>query len=730
MNTTLRSRLSLYAIAAMLAASTAAYSLGLRSSRKLDKNETRAAVTVLTASILQNSQFAHHELDDELAGKFLDRYLDSLDSSHMNFLQSDVAEFAKYRRHLAQDIRNEGDTAPAKIIFKRYMDRLEQRADYIDELLKTETFDFTKDESFRYDRKNAPRPVNIEAAHDLWHQQLRFEYLQEKLAGKTEEQIAKTLRRRSNLMAQTMRKLNDQSVLELYLNALAHVYDPHSDYMGREEYDSFSSAMNLSLVGIGATLESEDGYCKVHDVVAGGPAARGGLLKSGDRIVGVAQGSNKEFTDLVNMPLPQAVDLIRGAKGTTVKLSIIPAGAADTVRKTIAIVRDEVKLEEQQAKASVIDLPGADGKPRRVGVIDLPGFYSGDSGGKGASASATADVSKLVRKLKEEHIAGLVLDLRHNGGGSLEEAINLAGLFLPHGPIVQTRTVDGRIKVSNDHRGSKIYDGPLVVLTSRLSASASEIVAGALQDYGRAVIVGDSSTFGKGTVQTIVPLTGILRQDGMIPGEDPGALKVTISKFYRPSGKSTQLEGVKADIVLPSPTDTVEIGESELDNPLPWDTIAAASFKPDDRVHPVLDELRSRSIARVNKKTDFIDLKKELDLVRKNRESKTVSLNETTRRQEKDAAKERAAARDKARLAHAATAPPIYEITVKNASRPGLGEPVKSTKKAPKGRKTGDDEEETETTPADDILLTEAERIAIDYSDLLAHDKAPAVTQR
>ncbi len=718
------------AISASLIVSATAFSL--RSSETLDATETKAAVTAITTKILESSQFAHQRLDDALAGKFLDRYLDALDGGRMVLLQSDVAEFSRFRAQLAQATRRSGDTSPANTIFERYLERLDQRAAFVAELLKTEKFEFTSDERYHYDRKDAPRPLDLAAAQQLWRQQVRYEYLQEKLADKKDADIAQTLSKRSARLVQTMRKLSPNAVLELYLNALAHVYDPHSNYLGREQLANFNIGMNLSLVGIGATLQTEDGFCKIRELVAGGPAARSGQIKNGDRIVGVAQGEGQEFTDLVDMPLPQAVDLIRGAKGTTVRLSIIPAGAADAaVRKTVSIVRDEIKLEDQQAKARVVDLPVEGGGTKRVGVIDLPSFYASE--GKGGR-SATADVAKLIRKLKQENVTGLILDLRRNGGGSLEEAINLTGLFIPSGPVVQTRTMEGRVEVGADRDGATLYDGPLLVLTSRFSASASEIVAGALQDHGRAVIVGDTSTFGKGTVQTMIPLDRVMKQEGLTPSEDPGALKVTISKFYLPSGKSTQLAGVKSDIILPSISDALEVGEIELENPLPWDTIRGLELAGENRVGPYLSALRARSAERIAKNVEFAEMQKDRAQIRKNRETKSVSLSEAERRREKAENEARAEARKNERLARTDTAPTTYEVTLKNVTQPGLGEPLKNPKPlgqtAFKAPTPASDEDAEDNTPADDTLLREAQHILTDYTDLMTKGKSPVVTRR
>jgi len=702
--------------------------LGFSEAGPLSADATDAAVTSLTSRILESSQFTHKKLNDELAGRFLDRYLDSLDGGHMIFLQCDLDEFAAFRPTLAEATRDQGDSHFAHIIFKRYLERLDQRVVFIAETLENGDFDFSRDDTFSYDRKKAPRPADLDAAKVLWTQQLRYDYLQEKLAGKKEADIVKTLKHRPTRIADTMHKLDDKAVLELYLEALAQVYDPHSDYMGPEQLKSFEITMNLSLVGIGATLRSLDGYCKIMELVPGGPAARSGQLKAGDRIVGVAQKEGDDFTDLIDLPLPQAVELIRGKKGTPVVISIIPADAADdSVRKAVTIVREEIKLEDQQAKAQIIDLPNGD-TTQRIGVIDLPAFYSGAVSGKGETASCSADVACLLAKLKEEKVTGIVLDLRRNGGGSLQEAIDLTGLFISSGPVVQTRNHEGRLEIGMDRDEKMVYGGPLVVLTSRLSASASEILAGALQDYGRAVIAGDSSTFGKGTVQTIIPLARMMRGQGLVPGSDPGALKVTISKFYRPSGKSTQLEGVKADVVIPSLTDQPEIGECDLIDPLPWDTIPAATFTPTDRVSSALADLRVRSQERVAKDPDFAELKTDIGRLRKLRTEKSVSLNEAKRQQEKAELKARREAAKKDRLVRNATPPAAYQVTLRNVSMPGPGEPVKP--KVPREESETEQAISTETTPAvaDDIILHEAEHILIDYASLLKDQ--PEVSQR
>jgi carboxyl-terminal processing protease len=766
----------------------------------VDDRTTEANITRFTTTLLEHSQFAHHPLDRELAGKFLDRYLDALDGGHSLFLQSDVDEFAAYRSSLARITRETGDTVAAHSIFARFLQRLEERVDFVTRTLASAKFDFTGHDSYSFDREHAPWPSDAAAAHDLWWRQLRAEYLQEKLGqdklgqdklgqdklrqdklgqdkagpvtigpkangGKSgggdprAQKIIKTLQRRQEQQLQTMKGLHSDEVLELYLNALAHVYDPHSDYLGHEQMESLSIAMNLSLFGIGASLDTEDGYCTIRELVPGGPAARSGLLKPGDRIVAVTQ-QGQEPVDIVNMPLSRSVELIRGPKGSTVTLTILPAGAAEgAVHKKIALVRDEIKLEDQQAKARILDLPlddhpaesrpGADGRGAattgagagagallRVGILELPSFYA-DFGGGGGSMhrSATADVARLVGKLKQEHVRGIVLDVRRNGGGSLEEAISLTGLFIRKGPVVQTRDPAGGIEQGTDTDPSILYEGPLVLLTSRFSASASEILAGALQDYGRAILVGDSSTFGKGTVQNVLPLARAMDQSGLGHAYDPGALKVTIRKFYRPGGASTQLRGVASDIVLPSTSDFAEVSESSLTDPLPWDAVPAGHYESFNQVQPFLPGLKERSRARVASDPDFDLLRAEIARLRKSLVSKSVSLNEEERRLEMAEAKARLSERERAARSLKIVRPTTYDITVRNAVLPGLPAPSGAGGASAGGaggssaNGEADGLENVGRGGGEDILLREAERILVDYVGLFEHAPAQRATK-
>ena len=681
-----------------------------------DRQTTEANITRVTAAFLARSQLTHHPLDEQLASKLLDRYIDALDGSRSLFLRSDVDEWAPLRATLAQSTRVDGDTHPAHVIFARYLQRLREEVAFDAQLLRAGRFDFTGHDHLSLDREHAERPRNVAAAHELWRQQLRAEVLAERLSDKPPPDILAALTRRHERQLKTMNEYGEDRVLELYLNALAHVYDPHSDYLDKESMDSFSISMKLSLFGIGAALESEDGLCTIRELIAGGPAAKSGALKPGDHILAVAQ-AGQAPVDVVGMPLDKIVQLIRGPKDSVVTLTVQPpAGARSTVRLT----RAEVKLEDQQAKARFVDMPRPGATPLRLGVIDLPSFYAGNDGGH---RGATADVERLLDKLTAEKAEGMVLDLRKNGGGSLEEAIKLTALFVGGGPVVQTRDSDDAVKVEADRGVTARYTGPLVVLTSRFSASASEIVAGALQDYGRAVVVGDPSTFGKGTVQTIAPLAPLMDRAGLGHAFDPGALKVTIAKFYRPSGASTELRGVASDLIIPAASGVLPVGESKLVDPLPWDTIPAAKYAPLGEVAPYLSALRDASSRRLAGDPTFDDYHQEIARLKARVDGNSVSLNEAERRREqaKDKALEKAIAAD-AKAARARI--PTREITVQDAASPGLPPPSASKGPAGPGAGAASGEADTkaataaEARAADDLVLGESLRVLADYVGL------------
>ena len=699
---------------------------GLRSSvaADVDKATTEANITRIVTSILGESQLAHHPLDDQLAGKLLERYLEALDGNRSLFLQSDVDQFASYRSTLSRATTLTGDVKPAHEIFQRYLERLKQQAAYDTELLRAGTFDFNAHEAFTFDREQAPRPRTLEDAHLLWREALRSEYLQEKLGDKSPKpaEIVKTLQKRHAQQLRTMTGLGGNDVVALYLDALAHVYDPHSDYLSHEEMESLSIELNLSLFGIGASLTNEEGTCTVHELIPGSPAEKSGLLKPGDRIIAVGQAKG-EPVDVTDMPLSRIASLIRGPKGTVVVLTVLPpAGSAGSPR-TFSLVRAEIKLEDQQAKARIFDAPLQGGGTVRLGVVDLPSFYSGNRGGQGASA----DVAKLLVKLKTEGVAGVILDLRKNGGGSLDEAIKLTGLFIKRGPVVQTRDARNAVEVDADPDPEVVYDGPLVVLTSRFSASASEIAAGALQDYGRAVIVGDTTTFGKGTVQSILPLGSIMDRAKLPHGYDPGALKITVSKFYRPSGASTELRGVASDILVPSRSEAARVGESELKDPLPADTVASAKFEPQNRVQPHLATLRARSQKRVTAGKAFSDLREENAEMKARLAKGQISLNEAERRKELTTMTARDLEVETASRTVAAGRK-SYLITVKATAQAGLPAPeVPTEKKLPPG---ASEHAAKAAASTDALILDESLSILGDYVQLLGGKTLGPTTAR
>ncbi|HWD93589.1 MAG TPA: carboxy terminal-processing peptidase [Verrucomicrobiae bacterium] len=652
-----------------------------------------AKVAFITAYMLEKLEYLQHPFDATISARLFDSYLTSLDPQHLHFLQSDVAEFSAYRTNLNRmTLRRSGlaDTRPAYEIFYRYMDRLRQHVAYVDELLKTEKFDFNADDRVTLNRKDAPYPKNLDEAKAIWRDRLRYDFLMEKINLETQktnaastaatdksappksrhDQIVETLGKNYHRMLKVFEDRDSNDVLNDYLESLVRSYDPHSDYFPPLDYEDFAMQMNLAFFGIGAELRSEDGYCKI-EVLLNGPAKASKKIKVGDRIMAVAQ-SNQPPVDIFEMPLTKAVRLIRGPKGTEVKLTIIPAGAPDSARQEVTLVRDEVKMENGEAKGKIFEVPDSHGATTRLGVIDLPSFYATiDDKGNPTPMSTTADVERLLKKFREAKVAGVILDLRHNGGGSLEEAIRLAGLFIKEGPVVQIKRANGEIEVRDDTDPSIAYDGPLILLTSRFSASASEIVAGALQDYGRALIVGDVSTFGKGTAQQLFPLSKITALADL--AHDPGTLKLTNSKFYRASGASTELRGVAADIVLPSLwNDSDEVGEKTLENHLPWDTIESSRFEKVNMVQPELAELAKRSSERISTNKEFAYLREDIERVQKQREDKTVSLSEKQQLADRERIISDHKARDEERAKFKKPDPKVYDLTVKLAAQPGL----------------------------------------------------------
>jgi carboxyl-terminal processing protease len=648
-----------------------------------------ARIAYVTAGLLEAYHYLQRPLDKELSEKFFDEYIggmEGLDPRHENFLQSDLDEFDIYRTNLDR-LTTGGHTAdltPAFVIWQRFNERFQQHMAYVDVLLKQDKFKFTTDEKFFLDRRHAPFPKNLDEAKTLWREHLRFDYLGEKLAREISEtngafivklpagantNIVATLEKRYRWLLHVTTNWDGGNVLQTYLNALAHAYDPHSDYLNSPHAQDFSINMSLALVGIGAQLSEDDGFCTIRSLILGGPASKSKMLKEGDRIVAVAQ-TNKPPVDTVDMDLEKVVQMIRGAKNTEVRLTISPAEDR-AARRVVSLIRDEIKLEDVEAKAKLIVEP--DGK--RIGVIDVPSFYATIplSGNEGVAPKLiSTDMIKLIKKLKEEKISGLVLDLRSNPGGSLEEAIRFVGLFIKDGPVVLAREPDGKVIVRNDDDPSVLYDGPLVVMINRFSASASEIAAAALQDYGRALIIGDTSTHGKGTVQNLNELKPFVHSTN-----DPGTVKITISKFYRVSGASTQLKGVVPDIILPDKLNyATDIGESSLDNPLPWDTIPAVDYSKLNLVQPSLMQLRANSNARLATNQDFAYIREDIAQFKKFEADKTAPLNEREALKESEQITTQGKMREKEVNQRPPSLAKIYEVTVENSGDAGLPAPI------------------------------------------------------
>jgi len=694
-------------------------------------------ICISVGRLLEQGHYSKKKLDDTVSRKFLANYLDTLDFNHLFFTQKDVDDFnAKYASSLGDDILL-GNPDPAYDIYGVYKKRVEDRIAKVKAEIATDKFDFTTGDSLEINRQKAAWPKDEADADHLWHLRLKGEFLQEKLADTptdhAPEPPAKVLARRYDQLLLNLHEQTKEDIIRDFLTTLALTYDPHSEYLSKSDLENFSINMRLSLVGIGAVLKSDDGYAKIAELVAGGPAERDGRLKVNDRISAVAQG-NSDFVDCVGMKLDKVVDMIRGKKGTTVRLQVIAARDTDpSQRKVVNIVRDEIKLKEQAAKADLIEEESPNGGPPvRIGWITLPSFYADmEHSGEVGAKSTTTDVLVLLNRLKQEHIGGLVMDLRRNGGGSLDEAVKLTGLFIPKGPVVQAKDANGMVHISRDHDSGMAWDGPMIVLTNRLSASASEIFAAALQDYGRAIIVGDQSTFGKGTVQTMLEIGKFIPFLGSDP-TDAGALKLTIQKFYRIAGGSTQLKGVISDIRLPSPYDRPDFGESDLKDPMPYDEVEKADYDKWDK--PLyIKELRARSEARVETNREFHWIEEDLTRTKEQLADNKISLNEKERRQELADSKSREDKRTAARAKNPTPDDKDYLITLDNVDKPSLQLLSFDTgKKTPSDADADDDDDEEAVSDKDqkvelDPIRDETLNILTDFIDL---NRAPRTASK
>ncbi|HTX65890.1 MAG TPA: carboxy terminal-processing peptidase [Opitutaceae bacterium] len=617
--------------------------------RNFETSHTLATEVSTMVELLEQVNFNHESVNrepkDKLGGDLIHDYMADLDPNRMFFLTTDQEAFT--RRYasgagLYYTLRTLGRLDSAFDIYVQYEKRVENRVNWIFDDLNKE-FDFTTHETFPIDRTKSAWPATEAEANDLWHRRLKFELLQELLDKKTLVQAKQDVHHRYERLLKNLADTDTDEVAEIFLTSLANLFDPHSTYFSAETYEDFGIQMRLSLVGIGALLGKEDDQIVIKELIPGGPADLSKQLHVNDKIVAVTPAGG-ETVDLIGLKLRKVVDLIRGEKGTKVRLTVIPAGVTDeSVHKDIALTRDVVKLNSARARAAIYQVPGPGGAAVPIGVITLPSFYglSGDEDDADANeahASATQDVADLLTRLEGAGIKGLVLDLRNNGGGLLSEAINLTGLFINKGPVVQVKSFSGEIQVDDDDDSKISYTGPMAVLTSRFSASASEIVAGALQNYGRAIVIGDSSTHGKGSVQTVVEMKNVNRLLAMLPDtEKTGAAKLTIQKFYLPNGASTQNKGVTPDIILPSVDDYMPIGESDLPHALIWDEIPSAKFTGHPLDPKVLLPLREASQFRLEHLEEFALLRKNIDWFKAKQAMKEISLNLVDREHQKAA---------------------------------------------------------------------------------------------
>lgn len=601
---------------------------------KASDTKTQARKARLISELLSEFHYRSLPIDNVMADQALQAYLDMLDQERYYLLQQDIDEFKRNANKLDEQIQR-GDLSAGYQIFERYQQRVRERSEFAAAMLEQD-IDLNSEERIEVDRSEAPWATSKEQLDDLWRKRVKHDALTLLMANQEWPKVREILGKRYQRLADTVANYSSEEIFQTYINAWAQVFDPHTQYMSPRLSENFDIQMRLSLEGIGAMLRTENDFVEVVELVKGGPAAMDGQLQPGDRIIGVGEGSQGEISDVVGWRLSDVVELIRGPKETTVRLQVLPGKSAGSTPKIITLVRNEIKLEEQAAQAKTIEVPSEDGI-QHIGVIKLPAFYmdfAAADAGKKDYRSTTRDVRQLISQFQKEGIDGLVVDLRGNGGGSLREATELTGLFVPSGPVVQVRRHDGAVEVIQERNREVAYTGPLVVLVDQFSASASEIFAAAIQDYGRGVVVGQK-TFGKGTVQTLIDLDRGLRKQDV-----GGRLKLTIAKFYRVNGHSTQRRGVVPDIVLPSAFDAERFYESAAKTSLPWDEIRPVPFRPQGSLEPLLPVLRERHEEWAAKSPAFQALLDEYAQSRKAQAQNWLPLNEKQRRAEREQAEE------------------------------------------------------------------------------------------
>ncbi len=658
-------------------------------------DKEQAKLSFVIAKQLQYQHYRQMVLDDKLSSKVFDAFLKSLDPNRTFFLASDIKDFEKFRYQIDNDYRR-GELGHAFKAFNLYQKRHAERLVYSLNLLENDydKLDFSKNEKLIIERKKQPWPADKKAQNDLTRKQLKNMIISFKLAGKNDKEIRELLIKRYKNQLNRIRQTNSEDAFRIYVNALAESYDPHTQYFSPRVSENFDIQMSLSLEGIGAMLQSEDGFTKVKRLVPAGPAEKAGQLKAGDRIVSVGQGVSGELVDVIGWRLDDVVQLIRGKKGTVVRLELIPHKSKDEHKtRIIKIVRNTVKLEEQSAQKEIINIEN-DGKKQKIGVIKIPTFYidfKGAQSGDPNYKSTTRDVKKLIKELQKDDIDGLVIDLRNNGGGSLQEVNSLVGLFIKSGPTVQVKGADGRIAQLQDDSDEVLYSGPMAVLVNRLSASASEIFAGAIQDYKRGLIIGNQ-TFGKGTVQALQQL-------------EQGQIKLTHAKFYRVSGDSTQNLGVIPDILFPAIYDKDEIGESSLPEAMPWDEITNASYHDYPAFDNLIPALKKQHDQRSAGNPDFRYIQETIARIDKKKDKKEVSLNFKKRQKEYQVSRQE-------------------QLEIENRRRLAKGEkPYKNIQELDDeedilGLNEHDDEEEEKEDTDSRTLLMEAANILADFIQL------------
>lgn len=625
----------------LLTMSVSASTEGMASDEPLQPESRHENIGELVTTFIQKSHYNHIAVNDDLSSKVMDRYMDELDRNRVYLLASDVEFFEEYRYQLDDIVRNQ-PLDPVFDMFSVYRTRVRERFEYALELLEKEP-DLMVDEEYLFDREDIPWARTTAELDELWRKRVKNDVLNLALTDKPWEESQEVLRKRYTRYLKRMEQIKADDVFETFMNAFAHTLDPHSSYLSPRNSEEYRIQMSLSYFGIGASLQTEDDYVQIVNIIPGGPASIDGTLGPKDRITGVAQGTDGEMTDVIGWRLDDVVDLIRGKADTVVRLQIIPAGALPgNSDHEISLTRGQVRLEEQAAKSEIITVP-REGRDWSIGIIDVPSFYRDYralSNGDKNYTSTTKDVKRLIAELEEQGIDGLVIDLRDNGGGHLTEATALSGLFIDNGPVVQLKNSNGRISRLDDPDpvARVAYNGPLAVLINRFSASASEIFAAAIQDYERGVIIGQK-TFGKGTVQNLYSLDQYLQPEG---DKGYGQLTLTIGKYYRVTGESTQHRGVDPDINLPSPIDAERIGESVRDSALPWDTIQTTRFRAGEPLDNTINSLTASHSERAREDPNFQYLMQFIEEDRETRTRKSLSLNIDTRREQRELNRNRA----------------------------------------------------------------------------------------